>query len=307
LELKPQSRAAALIMLTTVQMAVIPGTAILFGSLFGPFVDSVFKAGGFSLSWFGYFQVMAVPVLILCALILFLNPFFMKPEEKLQAAPSFAKGKLRELGKVKRAEWITAIVILLSIAFWAADRIHNYPSFIIGMVGLAALTLFGIIKEEDISGGVSWTILIFMGGAFGLANMIQEYNIANWLAAGFLPAAQNLTSSTLLFLLVTALVCMALRFLDPTGFIVLSVLFLPLSEITAAQNIPPMVLMASLLLPIAPFWLSYQNFWVAMSEGMTSNQAFTGAQRMKLSTVYAAASLITITISIGYWKLIKIL
>jgi anion transporter len=307
LELKPQSRASALIMLTSVQMAVIPGTAILFGSLFGPFVDSAFKTGGFTLSWFEYFQVMAVPVLILCVFILFLNPFFMKPEKKLRVESSFVKSKLQGFGKVKRAEWITAAVIIFSIAFWAADRIHNYPSFLVGMFGLAALTFFGIIKDEDIGGGVSWTILLFLGGAFGLANMIHEYNITNWLAAFFLPAAAHLSSSTTLFLLATALVCMVLRFLDPTGFIVLSVLFLPFSEIAAAQNIPPMVLMASLLLSIAPFWLSYQNFWVAICEGITSNQAFTGAQRVKLSTVYAGATLAAITISIGYWKLIGML
>ncbi|MCL2689597.1 MAG: anion permease [Chitinispirillia bacterium] len=307
LGLKPQSRSSALIVLTAVQMAVIPGLAVLFGSLFGPFVDSMFKTGGFSLSWFGYFKVMAVPVLILCGLILLLNPLFMKPEEKLRVASSFVKDKLRELGKIKRAEWITAVVVVISIAFWAAGRIHNYPSFLIGIFGLAALTLFGVIKDEDISGGVSWTILIFIGGAFGLANIIQQYEITNWLAAFFLPAAQNLMSNTVLFLLAAALVCMALRFLDSMGFVVLSVLFLPLSEITAAQNIPPMVLMAALLLPIAPFWLSYQNVWVAMSEGITSNRAFNSAQRLKLSTVYAGASLITIVISIGYWKLIGIL
>jgi DASS family divalent anion:Na+ symporter len=307
LGLKPQSRGSALIMLTTVEMAVIPGTVVLYGSLFGPFVDSVFRARNFPLIWLEFSQVMAVPTLILCGLLLLLNPLFMKPEEKLNATSSFVKDKLRELGGIKRAEWITAAVVILSIAFWATDRIHNQPSFLVGMFGMAALTLAGIIRDEDIGGGVSWTLLIFIGGIFGLANMIQEYKITNWLAGYLLPIVDSLSSSTLLLLLVVALIFLVLRFFDPSGFIVIPVLFLPVSEMIDIQAVPPLVLIAPLLLAITPFWLSYQNFWVAMGEGMTANQAFTGGQRVKLSTVYAGVVLATLAISVGYWKLIGML
>jgi len=307
LGLKPQSRGSALIMLTTVEMAVIPGTVVLYGSLFGPFVDQVFRARNFPLIWLEFSQVMAIPTLILCGLILLLNPVFMKPEEKLGATSSFVKDKLRELGSIKRAEWITVAVVILSIAFWATDRIHNQPSFLVGMFGMAVLALAGIIKDEDIGGGVSWTLLIFIGGIFGLANMIQEYKITNWLAGYFLPVVDSLSASTLLLLLVMALIFLVLRFFDPSGFIVIPVLFLPVSEMIDIQRIPPLVLISPMILAITPFWLSYQNFWVAMSEGMTANQAFTNGQRVKLSTVYAGIVMVTLAVSVGYWKLIGML
>jgi anion transporter len=309
LGLKPQSRGSALIMVTTVEMAVIPGTVVLYGSLFGPVVESVFKTKGFPLAWLEYSQVMTIPTLILCGLIVLLNPVFMKPEEKLNASTSFIKDKLRELGSIKQAELITAAVVIISIAFWATDSIHHLPSFLVGMFGMVALTLAGIIRDEDIGTGVSWTMLIFIGGAFGLANMIQEYKITNWLTGYLLPVVENLTASALLLLLVTAIIFMALRFLDPTGFIVIPVLFLPVSDVIMVQNvpIPPLVLIAPMLLGIAPFWLSYQNFWVAMGEGMTSNQGFTNGQRVKLSTVYAGIVLVTLVISVVYWKLIGML
>jgi di/tricarboxylate transporter len=288
-------------------MAVIPGTVVLYGSLFGPVVDQVFKTKNFPLIWLEFSQVMTIPTLILCGLILLLNPIFMKPEEKLNATTSFIKDKLREMGGIKRAEWITAAVVVLSIVFWATDSVHHFPSFLIGMFGMTALTLAGIIRDEDIGSGVSWTMLIFIGGAFGLANLIQEYKITNWLTGYLLPVVESLTASTLLLLLVMALIFMALRFLDPTGFIVIPVLFLPVSDVINIQSVPPLVLIAPMLLGIAPFWLSYQNFWVAMGEGMTSNQGFTGGQRMKLSTVYAGIVLVTLAISVGYWKLIGML
>ena len=44
-----------------------------------------------------------------------------------------------------------------------------------------------------------------------------------------------------------------------------------------------------------------------MGEGMTSNQAFSAGQRASLANVYAALVLITLVISVGYWKLIGLL
>jgi hypothetical protein len=74
-----------------------------------------------------------------------------------------------------------------------------------------------------------------------------------------------------------------------------------------AAGIPPLVLIAPLLLSVAPFWLSHQNFWIAMGEGMTANQAFSAGQRASLANVYAVTVLVTIVLSVGYWRLIGLL
>ncbi|MBN1568790.1 MAG: anion permease [Acidobacteria bacterium] len=307
LSIPPLSRGSALIMLTSIEMAVLPGCALLYGSLFGPVVDSVFQTKGFPLTWLGYAKVMTVPTLILCGLVLALNPLFMRPEKRLKASPAFAKEKLKALGSIKREELITMLIVAVSIVYWATDRVHHMPSFLIGMFGLGVFALAGIIRDEDIGGGVSWTLLLFIGGVFGLANIIQEYKVTDWLAANFLPIAEKLSSSPVLLLMVMALAFLLMRFLDPTGFIAIPVLFLPVSDVMMASGIPPLVLIAPLLLSVAPFWLSHQNFWVAMGEGMTSNRAFSAGQRAVLANVYAVVILIAIVVSVGYWKLIALL
>ena len=305
LEIPPRSRGSALIVLTSIEMAVLPGCALLYGSLFGPVVDSVFQAKQFPLSWLGYAKVMTVPTLILCALILAVNPLIMRPEKRLAPSPSFAKEKLKALGSMQRAELITIAIVVLSIAYWATDRIHHMPSFLIGMFGLAIFALAGIIRDEDISGGVSWTSVHRRGlwagkhdsGIQGHRLACQHF-FADHRKAGFqLSRATSCDGACLLLM----------RFLDPTGFIAIPVLFLPVSGVMTAAGIPPLVLIAPILLSAAPFWLSHQNFWIAMGEGMTSNQAFTAGQRASLANVYAALALITLGISIGYWKLIGLL
>ncbi len=304
LDLKPRSKGSALIMLTTIEMAVVPGCGLLYGSLFGPVVDSIFQVKHLPLSYLAYARVLELPVLVLCALIVFGNQWVLKPERALNASPEFVRTKLRELGSFKRGEVITAVIVACSIVFWATDRWHHLPSFFIGMVGLSIFALAGIVGNADIAGGISWTLLLFMGGIFSLGNVLTEYKITDWLAGYFVPIAEHLTFSPIVLLVVVAIAMLALRFLDPSGFIAIAVLFIPIVDTTSAAGIPPLVLVAALLIPSVPFWATYQNIWVAMGEGITEGLAFSGAERVRLANMYGACTVFTVAASVAYWKLI---
>ncbi len=306
LGLGPRSRGTALIMLTVVEMAVLPGLAFLYGSLNGPVVEAAFQSKKLPLNWTSYATVMAVPALLLCALIIFANQFVLKPEAPLHVSPSFAKQQLKALGSIKSTEWVTGVVVLLSTVFWATARLHHLPSFLVGMFALVVFGLVGIVADPDIAGGVSWTLLLFLGGIFGLATVIQEFKITDWLAGYMVPIASRLTFSVLALVLVMALAMFVMRFIDPSAFVAIPLLFLPITGVVLAAGIPPMVLMAPLLLASAPFWVSYQNFWIAMGEGMTGGQAFGSGQRVRLANAYALICLVTLAISVPYWKLIRL-
>jgi DASS family divalent anion:Na+ symporter len=304
LDLKPRSNGSALIMLTTVEMAVVPGLGLLYGSLDGPVVASMFEVKHLPLSYLAYARVLELPVLVLCALIVFGNQWVLKPERALNASPEFVRNKLRELGSFKRDEMITAAIVVCSIVFWATDRWHHLPSFFAGMVGLSIFALAGIVGNADIAGGVSWTLLLFMGGIFSLSNVLTEYKITDWLAGYFVPVAQHLTFSAVVLLAVVAIAMLAVRFLDPSGFIAIAVLFIPIVDTTSLAGIPPLVLTAALLIPSVPFWATYQNFWVAMGEGITEGLAFGDAERVRLANMYGVFAVLTVAASTVYWKLI---
>ena len=304
LGIPPRSRGSALIILTAVEMAVIPGLAFLYGALSGPIVESAFQTKHLPLSWLSYARYLTFPTLLLCALILVANQVLLRPEKPLDASPKFAKDRLRELGAFRRPELITGLVVLFSIMFWTTDRYHHLPSFFAGMIAMVIFALAGILRDEDIGTGVSWPLLLFLGGIFGLANIIQEYKITNWLASYFVPIAHQLTSHAVLLVTIVAVIMFVLRFLDPSSFIAISVLFLSVVDVTSAAGIPPLVLMSAVLLASVPFWMTYQNFWVAMAESLTSSEAFTNRQRLRIASTYAIAVLLTLICSTWYWKLI---
>lgn len=307
LGLEKKSRGSALIILTTVEMAVIPGVAFLYGSLAGPVVAASFEAKHLPLAWLGYAQVMTFPTLLLCVMILIVNPLVLRPEAPVEATATFAKDRLRALGSFKRPELITALVVAFSIVFWATDSLHHLPSFLIGMFAVAVFALSGILTDHEISTGVSWPLLLFIGGIFGLANVIQEYKVTDWITSFFVPMIHQLTASVFLLSMVMGVTMYALRFLDPSSFIAISVLFLSVVDVTNAAHIPPLILMAPILLASMPFWMLYQNFWLAMGDGLTGKESFTAKQQFTLANTYAVACLVTLAVSVGYWKLIGVI
>src|SRR5712692_7445216 len=307
LELAPRSRGAALIMISSIEMAVVPGCAFLYGSLNGPVVDSLFQSKQLALSWLSYAQVLAFPTLLLCVLLIAVNPLVLRPDSRLEVSSAFAKRELRALGAIKRDELITAAVVLVSIAYWATDRIHHLPGFLIGMLGLAVFTMIGIVGDKDIGSGVSWTLMLFLGGIFSLANVVQEYKMTDLLTGYAVPVVKQLTSRPVAFFLVMAAAMLLLKFVDPSGFIAISVLFLPIVDVASTAGIRPLLVVEPLLLASVPFWVSYQNIWIAMGEGITEGQAFSAGQRARLASAYALIAATTLLIAVGYWKLIGVL
>jgi len=307
LGLAPRSKGSALIMLTVVEMAVVPGLAFELGSLNGPVVLKMFADKHLPITWGGYAQVMALPTLIFCGLILGLNMLLLKPETPLRASTDFARTKLAALGSVKRQEMITALVVGVSIFLWATNgTLHTLPTFAVGMFAMAVFALSGILGDSDIATGVSWTLLLFLGGIFGLGNVIVDTKVTDWMAGLMLPHVAGLVATPILLLVVVLLAMLALRFLDPTAFIAMPLIFLPLQEPLAKAGIPPLVLTAPLLIASAPFWLLYMNFWMALGDSVTQKQGFTRMQMFNVANIYAVSAILACIVGVFYWRMIGI-
>jgi di/tricarboxylate transporter len=175
------------------------------------------------------------------------------------------------------------------------------------MFGLSVFALCGIVRDKDIGTGISWPLVLFMGGVFSLASVVQEYKVTDWLAGLVLPSVTHLVGIPVLFLLIVGLVMYLARFLDPSGMLAIPMVFLPVVEVAASAGIVPLVTMAAILITSVPFWASYQNIWMAMGENITEGFAFTAAQRARLATVYGLTALAALALAAGYWKLMGML
>ncbi|MBP1768258.1 MAG: di-/tricarboxylate transporter [Candidatus Aminicenantes bacterium] len=304
LDLPPRSRGSALVVLTTFEMAVLPGCAILTGSLWGPFLTGLFANEKIPITWLGYASVMAVPTLVLCLLLVVVNRLIVKPEKELDVERGFIDGEIKKLGPMSRPEMATALIVALSLAAWATQALHHVPSEAIGMMALTALFATSVLEPPEIATGIPWHLALFIGGALSLAAVMTHYKINAWLAGYIVSALKPAAGLPLAVILLIAVGVMVMRLVEPIGFITLAAFFLALAGAAQDWGIHPLVLAGTIVLPLHVFWFNYHNIWITMTEGITQQAAYADRDRKRLATAFMVVIIITLIISAGYWKLI---
>ena len=255
LGLPPRSRGSALLILSSIEMAVMPGCATLYGSLWGPVMVQLFQTQGYHLAWWDYTRALALPTLLWSLLLLLGNWLVLRPEEELGVHKDFAKSELAKLGRLSRHELATAVVIVLSIAYWIGEGWHHRPSYLIGLFGLVAFAASGVLRERDFGNAISWSFVLFLGVVFGLPTVVQQNHVTDWLAGYIVPVVQSAAGNVWTLVMILAIAMLLLKFMDPLGFLAMTVLFLPISNILRNSAFSPIALIGVLLLAGHPFGL----------------------------------------------------
>lgn len=296
------SRGSALIILSTFEMAVLPGCALLTGALWGPYVAGLFANQGLPLGWVEYARVMFVPTAVWCVLVLVGNMIALRPEGDLGVTHALVRDELARLGGLSGAERFTALVVAASIVAWASQPWHRIPPEAIGMLALTALFAGGVLTAPEIGTGIPWHLALFVGGMLSVGTVITTYKIGAWLSGFIVPVVAPVAASPLLLVAVLGVCAMAMRFIDPVGFITIAAFFLALVGVSPSWGVSPLVLTGIVLLPLHVFWFNYQNIWIVMTEGITKKRAYTDANRLRLASVYAVATIVALWVAVGFWK-----
>lgn len=309
LGLPPRSRESALLLLSTLEMAMIPGLATLYGSLWGPFLVQLLQSQGYALAWWEYTRAFAVPSLLFSVLLLAGNWIALRPKQPLGMNREYARTQLAGMGRMSRGEIVTTMIVLGSVAYWAAESWHHRPAFLVGLLAVGALVAFGVLRETDFGNAVPWAFLLFLGALYGLPTVVQQNQVSDWIGGYLLPVIHSVSGSVWMLVSVAAAAMFVVKFIDPVGFLAVAVLLLPLmAGLKDAPGSPgPVVLAAVVLLPAHPFWTSYQNVWIVLGEGITGGQAYAASHRVRLANVYAVVTMLTLWLSVFYWRALGLL
>ncbi len=77
-----------------------------------------------------------------------------------------------------------------------------------------------------------------------MTHIIPQYKITDWLAGIMAPRILPLASTPILLLLVMAVLMLVMRFIDPSAFFAIPLLWSPLVDQLSSSGIPPLVLAA---------------------------------------------------------------
>ncbi|MGH9387382.1 MAG: SLC13 family permease [Vicinamibacterales bacterium] len=301
------SAGAALVVLGAFEMAVLPGCAVLTGSLWGPFIAGLFATAKLPLTWMEYARVMALPTVAWCALVLTANRIVLRPTATPSMTRDVVRAEVTKLGAMSRLELWTAITIALSVVSWAAQPWHGAPPEAIGLVALAALFAGGVLGPADIGPGIPWGLAMFVGAMLSLTSVMNAFRINVWLGTYIVPAVQPFVDNPILLVVALAVAVAATRFVDPVGFITIAAFFVPLAGFVADRGVPPLVLIALIVLPVHVFWFNYQNIWLVMTEGISKRSAYTDRDRMMLATAFFSVTIVALWLGVAYWRLLGLI
>lgn len=140
-----------------------------------------------------------IMVLVTWGLMLILFP----PEKKtLPGLKEVASRYHRELGPVKRDEWLTIMIVLAAIGVLAAQTIMPALAPLSRSAILLITTLlffiFGVLTLKELE-DIPWNIILLFGGAMSIGFCLWETGAAEWLAIHWLMLFQG--AHWLLFLI----------------------------------------------------------------------------------------------------------
>ena len=298
------SKARSLILITAWAMAVIPGTGWLTGSLAGPILSGFYDStqGLEAVDFASWLKVSLLPVALISIFTVIVGYFLLKPEEKISLGKEVFKEEYAKLGKMSFHEKVTGIVLSACFIMFTTNSIHHVPDAATCLVGLFILGLTRCILAKEVSTGISWDLVVFIGTAMGFGAVFTVTGVSAWMSNLLVSAIAPITTSPWLFVMVILLLMFIWRFVDIATFIPTMAIVSSIAPAVATQfGIDPLVWIPLLCIAMNSFFFSYTNMFALVGEANTGAKGWTAGHLTRYGTGYFVVSMLVMCAAIPYW------
>ena len=131
------------------------------------------------MSWAKFaFPMFLVRLPIVAALLV----FTFRPETTdMSRAISRLRTQVAMQGRMSGSEWMTIVIFLLTILAWVTYS-SQVGLGVIAIAGTAAFLVCGLVRWEDINGGVNWGVVLLYAAAISLGVEMKSTGAAEWVA-----------------------------------------------------------------------------------------------------------------------------
>ncbi|MDR1892136.1 MAG: anion permease [Oscillospiraceae bacterium] len=303
-QLPKGSKARSLVLITAWAMAMIPGVGWLTGSLSGPvisgFYASIPELGAIDFS--SWAKVSLLPTVLISLLTVIFGYFVLKPAEKLTVTKEVFVEEYRKLGRTSGKEIITGIVLIASFLCFTTNSLHHIPDAAVCLTGLFILTLTGVIETKELSSGISWDLVLFIGTAMGFGSVFAVTGVSSWMSGILIGAIAPISSNPWVFVYVVLFVMFVWRFVDIAVFIPTIAIVSAISpEVFSQYGINPLVWVPLLCIGQNAFFLSYTNMFALVGEANLGDEGWTPDHLAKYGTVYFVVAMLAMVVAVPYW------
>lgn len=258
-------------------------------------------------SW-GYWA-LASAIAGISAIILHLitTSLLFRNQEITKISRQNIAAQLEIIGPMNKREWIAAGSILLFLLGVLTSSLHKIALPWMALAILYICLDLEILKQREFQKNVDWTFLIFLGSLVGMAQTMSYLGLDKYLSNYLAWTGNYMNQNFSLFLLGLSLLIYLLRFMIPNAVMVAicGTIFIPIAE---KQGINPW-LIGFVILTISDGWfLPYQcPHYLLFQEETDKNEIYNKKYFLACNIFNNLIRLISIYISLPYWKLLGIL
>jgi DASS family divalent anion:Na+ symporter len=242
---------------------------------------------GIEITFGSWFLAASLPSLAALAVIPYvLYKIFPPGLKETPEAPKAARARLRDMGPMTRAEWITGVTFVLMVIGWALSSRIDIDAAAIAFLGLGVLMLTGVYRMEDLkSEGEALGILIWFSVLYTLSTSLNELGFMSYVGDLIANRLHGLSWPVVYLALVCLYVLIHYLFVSQSAQLL--ALFGIFTGVATNAGVPP-ALMAFML-------LFATNFFAAITpQASSANVIFIGSEYITQREVYRVGGLITL-------------
>lgn len=123
-----------------------------------------------------WFMAALVPGLLSCLVVPWITYQTLKPEVTYTPeAPAFARAELKNMGPLKRDEWITLLVFAGVGLTWLTTVFHGLDVTMVALIGFGVLLVTGTMTWQTAAGERSaWDVFVWYGGMLRMGQLLND-------------------------------------------------------------------------------------------------------------------------------------
>jgi len=169
--------------LTAYQVNCITSAMFLTAMAANPLAQKLAGDLKVNITWVGWAVAAVVPGLVALLLVPFLIYRLHRPEiTETPGAVEMAKGHLRDLGPIKRQEWMMLGVFVMLLVLWIfAKQLGDLNATTSALAGLAVLLVTGVLTWDDIKTETgAWDTLVWFAALVMMASFLNKLGMIPW-------------------------------------------------------------------------------------------------------------------------------
>jgi len=299
-------RVGAFLTVASFQGTVITSAMFLTAMAANPLAAELAAAQGITITWVGWAVAAVVPGACSLVLVPWVLYRLYPPEVKeTPEAVAVARERLRELGPVKRQEWVMVACFVLLLGLWILSEPLGIHTTATALLGLALLLVTRVLLWDDILAEKgAWDTLVWFSALVMMATWLTELGFIPWFseAAGSLFRGGGWVGS----FLALSLVYFYSHYLFASNTAHVSAMYAPFLGVAVALGTPPML--AALVLAF------FSNLFSSMTHyGTGPAPIFFGAGYVEVAEWWKlglVVSLVNLTIWLGvgsvWWRVVGV-